>query len=173
MENEKHIPVMLDEAVSLLITKSSGTYFDGTLGFGGHSEEILKRLDENGKLIASDVDDDAFSYSKKKFETDNRVKLYKYNFSRIDIISKIESIEFFDGVLADLGVSSFQLDNPKSGFTFREEADLDLRMDKTVKLNAADIVNSFSEEDIANIIYQFGEEKNSRQIARRIVQQRS
>jgi 16S rRNA (cytosine1402-N4)-methyltransferase len=172
MENEKHIPVMLDEAVSLLVTKSSGIYFDGTLGFGGHSEEIVKRLDDNGKLIAADVDEDAFSFSQKKFESDDRVKLFKFNFSRIDIISKIESVEFFDGVIADLGVSSFQLDNPESGFTYREEADLDLRMDKTTKLNAADVVNSFSEEDLADILYRFGEEKNSRLIARRIVQQR-
>jgi 16S rRNA (cytosine1402-N4)-methyltransferase len=168
MENEKHIPVLLNEAVDLLVTNSSGIYFDGTLGFGGHSEEILKRLDVNGKLVAADVDEDAFNFSRKKFETDNRAKLYKFNFSRIDIISKIESIEFFDGVLADLGVSSFQLDNPASGFSYRMEAELDLRMDKTAKLNAADIVNSFSEEDLANIIYEFGEEKNSRLIARKI-----
>jgi 16S rRNA (cytosine1402-N4)-methyltransferase len=173
MENEKHIPVMLTEAVDLLVTNSSGIYFDATLGFGGHSEEILKRLGEDGKLVGADVDEDAFSFSRKKFENDNRVKLYNYNFSRIDLISKIESIEFFDGVLADLGVSSFQLDNPASGFTYRTEAELDLRMDKTAKLNAADIVNSFSEEDLANIFYEFGEEKNSRLIARKISEQRS
>jgi 16S rRNA (cytosine1402-N4)-methyltransferase len=172
MENEKHLPVMLNEAVDLLLTGTSGTYFDGTLGFGGHSEEILRRLDNNGKLIAADVDEDAFSFSRKKFESDSRVKLYKYNFSRIDVIAKIESVEFFDGVLADLGVSSFQLDNPASGFTFREEADLDLRLDKSIKLNAADVVNSFAEEDLAKIFYELGEEKNSRLIARKIKEYR-
>jgi 16S rRNA (cytosine1402-N4)-methyltransferase len=173
MENEKHIPVMLKEAVDLLVTRSSGVYFDGTLGFGGHSEEILKRLDGNGKLIAADVDEDAFNFSKEKFESDPRVKLYMFNFSRIEIISKIESVEFFDGVLADLGVSSFQLDNPASGFTYREEAELDLRLDKTIKLNAADVVNSFSEGDLAKIFFEFGEEKNSRLIARKIAEKRS
>jgi 16S rRNA (cytosine1402-N4)-methyltransferase len=173
MENDKHIPVMLDEAVSLLVRKTSGVYFDGTLGFGGHSEEILKRLDEQGRLVAADVDEDAFNFSKAKFNSDPRVKLYKYNFSRIDVIAKIESIEFFDGVLADLGVSSFQLDNPASGFTYREEADLDLRLDKTAKQSAADVVNSFSEEELARIFYEFGEEKNSRIIARKIAERRS
>lgn len=172
MDDELHIPVLLKEAVDLLVTNSSGIYFDGTLGFGGHSEEILKRLDENGQLIAADVDEEAFRFSKKKFSSDSRIKLYNFNFSRIDVISKIESVKFFDGVLADLGVSSFQLDNPSSGFTYREEADLDLRMDKSIRQNAADVVNTFSEHDLADIFYKFGEEKNSRAIARKIAERR-
>ncbi|MBZ0199138.1 MAG: 16S rRNA (cytosine(1402)-N(4))-methyltransferase RsmH [Ignavibacteriaceae bacterium] len=167
MDNH-HVPVLFNESLSHLITNPSGVYFDGTLGFGGHSSGILQRLNENGLLIAADVDKDAFDFSKKKFETDKRVKLYNLNFSQIDIISKIESVDKFTGIFADLGVSSFQLDNPESGFTYRSDAKLDLRMDKTRVVNAADILNSFTEENIANIIYQFGEEKNSRQIAKKI-----
>ena len=169
---EHHTPVMLNESLDLLITDRSGVYFDATLGFGGHSSEILKRLDANGKLVAADVDKDAFAFSQKKFADNSRVSLYNFNYSFIDVIAKIESLEYFDGVLADLGVSSFQLDNPESGFTFRTDAPLDLRMDKEKKLNAADIVNTFEEEELANIFYQYGEEKNSRKIARNIVQKR-
>lgn len=169
---EHHTPVMLNESLDLLITDRSGVYFDATLGFGGHSSEILKRLDANGKLVAADVDKDAFAFSQKKFADNSRVSFYNFNYSFIDVIAKIESLEYFDGVLADLGVSSFQLDNPESGFTFRTDAPLDLRMDKEKKLNAADIVNTFEEEELANIFYQYGEEKNSRKIARNIVQKR-
>ena len=99
--------------------------------------------------------------------------LYNFNFSFIDVIAKIESIQNYDGVLADLGVSSFQLDNPDSGFTYRSDALLDLRMDKSKKITAADIINTFTEEDLANVFYQYGEEKNSRKISRAIVEKRA
>ncbi|MGA7838067.1 MAG: 16S rRNA (cytosine(1402)-N(4))-methyltransferase RsmH [Ignavibacteriaceae bacterium] len=168
-----HTPVMLNESLEYLVTDKSGIYFDGTLGFGGHSEEILKLLDPGALLVATDIDIDAFNFSKKKFNEEKRMNIYNFNFSQIGIISKIESISGFTGIFVDLGVSSFQLDNPSSGFTYREKAKLDLRMDKKKAINAADIVNSFSEKDIANIIYQFGEEKNSRKIARKIVEKRS
>ncbi len=170
MMESHHTPVLLKESLEYLITDKSGVYFDGTLGFGGHSGGFLNVLNKDAKLIATDVDKDAFDYSKKKFENDKRLKTYNFNFSKIDIISKIESVPFLNGVFADLGVSSFQLDNPDSGFTYREDAKLDLRMDKSIKVNAADVVNTFPEEDIANIIYEFGEEKNSRAIARKICQ---
>ena len=179
MANEFHKPVLLDESLDYLITNKSGIYFDGTLGFGGHSTGLLEKLNNDALLITTDVDQDAFNYSKNNFEKEKRVKLYNYNFSQIDIIAKIESASidskegrFFDGIFADLGVSSFQLDNTESGFTYRNEAKLDLRMDKTKVVSAADIINSFSEEDIANIIYKYGEEKNSRKIAKRICLQR-
>lgn len=171
--SEHHVPVMLNESLDLLITDRSGVYFDATLGFGGHSTEILNRLSGDGKLIAADVDKDAFEFSQKKFADSSRVSLYNFNYSFIDVIAKIEPIQYFDGVLADLGVSSFQLDNPESGFTYRNDAALDLRMDKTKKITAADVLNNFDEEDIANIIYEFGEEKNSRKIARSILEKRS
>lgn len=170
--SEHHVPVMLKESLDLLITDRSGIYFDATLGFGGHSSEILKRINNEGRLIASDVDTDAFEFSKNKFAEETGVSLYNFNYSFIDVIAKIESIENYNGVLADLGVSSFQLDNPDSGFTYRSDAFLDLRMDKTKKINAADIINTFSEEDLANVFYEYGEEKNSRKISRAIVEKR-
>jgi 16S rRNA (cytosine1402-N4)-methyltransferase len=161
-----HTPVLFEKSLEFLVTDRSGIYFDGTLGFGGHSSGILNCLGADGLLIGADVDQDAFSFSKKKFSEDKRTKLYNMNFSQIDIIAKIESINLFDGIFADLGVSSFQLDTAESGFSYRSNAQLDLRMDKSKVINAADVVNSYSEEDLANIIFQYGEEKNSRKIAR-------
>ena len=171
--SEHHLPVMLRESLNLLVTDQSGVYFDATLGFAGHSSEILKRLNSDGRLVASDVDVDAFEFSRNKFAGESRVTLYNFNYTFIDVIAKIESIEYFDGVLADLGVSSFQLDNPGSGFTYRSDALLDLRMDKTKNITAAEVINSFTEEDLANIFYQYGEEKNSRKISRNIVEKRT
>jgi len=156
----------------LLIVDRSGKYFDATLGFAGHTLEILKRLNPDGLLVATEVDKEAFEYCQNKFADELRLNLYNFNFSLIDVIAKIESIDFFDGVLADLGVSSFQLDEPSAGFTFRTDAVLDLRMDKTKNITASDIVNTFTEEDLANIFYEYGEEKNSRKIARSIVNYR-
>jgi 16S rRNA (cytosine1402-N4)-methyltransferase len=161
-----HTPVLFDKSLEFLITDVNGIYFDGTLGFGGHSSGILNRLGPDGLLISTDVDQNAFSFSKKKFSEDKRIKIYNLNFSQIDIIAKIESIQFFNGIFLDLGVSSFQLDNAESGFSYRNNAQLDLRMDKSRVINAADVVNSYSEEDLANIIFQYGEEKNSRKIAK-------
>jgi 16S rRNA (cytosine1402-N4)-methyltransferase len=168
-----HTPVLLNESIEHLVTNKSGIYFDATLGFGGHAEAFLKILNRDAVLAATDVDKNAFDFSKEKFIKDERVKLYNFNFSEIDIVAKIESFGFFDGIFADLGVSSYQLDNPASGFTYREEAKLDLRMDKSKVVNASDIINSFSEEDLAGIFFQYGEERNSRKIAREICKRRS
>ncbi len=167
-----HSPVLLNESLEYLITNKSGVYFDGTLGFGGHSEGILHNLNNDARLISTDVDEDAFKFSKEKFKTEERIKIYNFNFMKIDIISKIESISGYNGILVDLGVSSFQLDNPKSGFTYRTDAKLDLRMDKSKVITASDIVNSFSEEELADIFYKYGEEKNSRRIAKKIEETR-
>ena len=167
-----HTPVLLNESLNYLVTKRIGNYFDGTLGFGGHSSEILLRINKNGLLIATDVDRTAFEYCKKSFVNETRVKLYNFNYSLIDVIAKLETINLFDGVIADLGVSSFQLDTPSAGFSYSLNAPLDLRMDKNIKVNASDIVNSFDEEKLSTIIYEYGEEKNSRKIARQIVQSR-
>jgi 16S rRNA (cytosine1402-N4)-methyltransferase len=172
MMESHHTPVLLKESLDFLITDKSGIYFDGTLGFGGHSENILKELNDSGLLVATDIDLDAFNFSKKKFSRERRMKIFNYNFAQINLISKIESIDNFTGIFADLGVSSFQLDNPSSGFTYREDAKLDLRMDKTRAVSAADIVNSYAEEDIADILYKYGEEKNSRRIAHKILEKR-
>ncbi|MDR3609857.1 MAG: 16S rRNA (cytosine(1402)-N(4))-methyltransferase RsmH [Ignavibacteriaceae bacterium] len=170
--NIHHIPVLIDKCLEYLVTVKDGIYFDGTLGFGGHSSGILNTIGPGGTLVSTDVDQDAFSFSKKKFSDEKRIKLYNLNFSQIDIIAKIESIQYFNGIFADLGVSSFQLDTVESGFSYRNNAPLDLRMDKSKVINAADVVNSYSEEDLANIIFQNGEEKNSRKIAKVICEVR-
>jgi len=171
--NEHHHPVMLKETMDFLINNIEGTYFDGTLGFGGHSQEILSRLNSRGKVVATDVDSEALNFCQAKFSGDDRIKLYNFNFLMVDVISKLESIKSYDGIMADLGVSSFQLDNVDSGFTFRQDTALDLRMDKNLSLTAADIINSYPESELANIFYQFGEEKKSRIIASRISEQRN
>lgn len=171
--NIHHTPVLLDECLNFLITDPSGVYFDGTLGFGGHSQGILNKLNSEGKLVATDFDKDAFNFSIKRFESDERANLYNFNFSLVDVIAKIESLEYFDGILADLGVSSYQLNNVDSGFSYRSDTQLDLRMDKSRSISAAEIVNTFTEDQLANIIFNFGEERNSRKIARRIAEKRS
>ncbi len=169
---EIHVPVLLKESKNYLINNKSGVYFDATLGFGGHSQEFLKELNEDAKLVAAEVDDKAFEYCSLKFENEKRFKIYKTNFSQIDLISKIENVEAYDGIFADLGVSSFQLDDADAGFSYRVESPLDLRLDKSLKVKASDIINGFTEEEIADLIYEFGEEKNSRKIARKIVENR-
>ena len=168
-----HVPVLLKESVDLLITKDDGIYFDGTAGFGGHSQEILNRLNNRGKLVATDKDQSAFEYSKDKFDPDKRFSIYHTGFTSIDKISKIEFIDEFDGILADLGVSSFQLDNIESGFTFREDSILDLRMNKNEGTTASDLLNTLSHEEIAKILFEFGEEKNARRISKKIIEYRT
>jgi len=167
-----HTPVLLNESIDYLITDKSGTYFDGTLGFGGHSSKILETINKDGLLISTDVDLDAFNYSKSILGKEQNMKLYNFNFSKIKIIAKLESIKAFNGIFADLGISSHQIDDPASGFTFRKEAELDLRMDKTIKLTAAKLINTFAEDEISNIIFKYGEERNSRKIAKRIIEKR-
>ena len=169
---DHHIPVLLSASIDYLVTEKAGSYFDGTVGFGGHSREILRRLSGDGLLVSTDVDRSAFEYCKKMFVNEGRIKLYNFNYSLIDVIAKLETVKFFNGVIADLGVSSFQLDNPSAGFSYSSDAPLDLRMDKNLKVNASHIVNTLDEEKLSNIIYKYGEEKNSRKIARQIVQSR-
>ncbi len=165
-----HEPVLLKESIDFLVTEKRGIYFDGTAGFGGHSFEILNRLDDKGKLIATDKDQSAFEYCRDKFSDDKRFSIYHTGFTNIDSISKIEFIDQFDGIFADLGVSSFQLDTVESGFTFREDAVLDLRMNKAEGISASDLLNKFSQEEIAKILFEYGEEKNSRLIAKKIIE---
>ncbi len=167
-----HTPVLLNETINYLITDLSGVYFEGTVGFGGHSTKILESIDSTARFIGTDKDIIAYEYCKNKFGNDSRVKLFNTSFTDIKNISKIEFIEKFDGIFVDLGVSSYQLDDKKSGFTFREDTILDLRMDKSKGKPAFQVINNYEEKAIANIIYQFGEEKRSRQIARKIVEER-
>ncbi|MCW9066763.1 MAG: 16S rRNA (cytosine(1402)-N(4))-methyltransferase RsmH [Ignavibacteriaceae bacterium] len=166
--SQVHTPVLLKESTDYLVTKKDGVYFEGTLGFGGHTQEIIKCLSKKGCVVSTDVDQSAFNYCREKFKDEQRVKLYNFNFSLVDVIAKIESLEFFDGILADLGVSSFQLDNAAAGFSYSVNSELDLRLDKSLRKTAADFINQESEEKIANVIFEFGEEKNSRKIAHHI-----
>ncbi|RMD50212.1 MAG: 16S rRNA (cytosine(1402)-N(4))-methyltransferase RsmH [Ignavibacteria bacterium] len=167
-----HKPVLLDETLDLLVTNKSGIYFDGTLGFGGHSTGILKRLNRHGKVVGSDKDKEAFDYCKKQFAGEERFEPFLTSFVNIDKISKILFIDKFDGILADLGVSSYQLDNADKGFTYREDVPLDLRMDRDAQVTAADILNDYDEKEIARILFEFGEEKKSRRIAAEICRRR-
>jgi len=167
-----HVPVLLKESIDYLVANVNGIYFDGTAGFGGHSKEILNRLTDKGKLIATDKDLSAIDYCKKLFAEDSRFSIYHTSFTNIDSISKIEFIDKFDGIFADLGVSSYQLDSSEAGFTFREDTNLDLRMDKREGLTASDVLNKYSQEEIAGILFEYGEERNSRLIAKKIVEYR-
>jgi 16S rRNA (cytosine1402-N4)-methyltransferase len=170
MEKEIHVPVLLKESLEYLIDKKNGNYFDGTLGFGGHFSEILKTAGSKSKLVGTDKDENAFKYCTEKFENDKRVKIYNAAFTDIDIISKIEFIDKYDGIFADLGVSSFQLDDAESGFTYREDTVLDLRMNKNSGAPAYEFLNRAKEDEIADVLFRYGEEKKSRFIARRIAE---
>ena len=163
-----HTPVLLNESIENLITDKSGLYFEGTIGFGGHTELILSYLDADAKFIGTDKDFIAYEHCKNKFNDDTRVKLYNASFTNIIDISKIEFIEKFDGIFADLGVSSFQLDNKDSGFTFREDVPLDLRMDKSKGEPASFFLNKMRENELVDIFFKYGEERNSKKIAQAI-----
>jgi 16S rRNA (cytosine1402-N4)-methyltransferase len=168
-----HAPVLAEEVCTNIVTNKSGAYFDGTLGFGGHAQLLLQRLADDAKYVATDVDEEAFRYCREKFKNDGRVRMYMYNFTRIDAVATIESLEGFDGILADLGVSSFQLDEKNSGFSFRFDAPLDMRMQKSLERTAQDILNEESEESLADIFFTYGEERASRKLGRLIVEKRA
>lgn len=164
-----HFSVMLGECLDSLDIKSDGIYVDCTAGGGGHSEEILKRLD-SGKLISIDQDDDALATCKEKFEKyGSRSILVKSNFCELGRILDELGIDAVDGVLMDLGVSSFQLDTPERGFSYNTEAELDMRMNVQNPFSAYDVVNTYSESELKRVIYDYGEEKFAPQIARKIV----
>lgn len=164
-----HQPVLLDETIELLDLKSGEVVVDMTAGYGGHSAQILKRIGSNGKLILVDRDIEAINELKQKFKSSKNVSFIHANFMNLDwkVIGPVNK------VLMDLGVSSPQLDQAERGFSFSKQASLDMRMDRSSKLTAADIVNNYSEKDLANIIYDYGEEKKSRKIARAIIEYRA
>jgi len=169
--------VLLDETMDILNIEPGNVYADGTLGGGGFSEEILKRLNKNGFLIGIDRDAEAVKNVRTEFENrfDNKnFKLFHSNFSKIDEIVHAAGFKEIDGVVLDLGISSIQLEGAR-GFSFNEDESgggLDMRMDKETGLTAYDIVNGYSEQNIADIIYKFGDEKFSRRIAKRIIEYR-
>ena len=164
-----HISVLRNESIEGLNINPNGFYVDCTLGGGGHSLEIAKRLD-NGKLISIDKDEDALNFAKTRLsEYLDKIIFVKGNFADIDKILDNDGVENVDGILADLGVSSYQLDTGERGFSFKKDARLDMRMDKSQSLDAEFVVNNYSEEELSKILYTYGEEKNARQIARKIV----
>ena len=168
----KHIPVMLNECIEGLKIKPNGKYIDGTLGGAGHSREILMHLSQNGLLIGIDKDEEALQKAKSVLKHYSNVIYVHNNHDNIKAILKELEIEYVDGILLDLGVSSYQLDEKSRGFSYISESDLDMRMDKTQKLTAKYVVNNYQEEKLADIIYKFGEEKFSRVIARKICEYR-
>ena len=168
----KHVSVLKDESISGLNIQPDGIYVDCTTGGGGHSLEIAKRL-KNGKLICIDKDIDALNFAKTRLKDyEDKIVFVNDNFLNIDKILDNLNIDFVDGILADLGVSSYQLDNGERGFSFKQDARLDMRMDQSQTLDAEYVVNNYSESELSKILYLYGEEKNARQIARKIVKQR-
>ncbi|MBT3994158.1 MAG: 16S rRNA (cytosine(1402)-N(4))-methyltransferase RsmH [Gammaproteobacteria bacterium] len=173
MSNIIHEPVLLEESLTNLIDNYSGNYLDVTAGFGGHSSGILDIISHEGRLISSDRDQDSINYLNNRFSENPNINIIKSNFSQICQALKKENIEFkFDGIIADLGMSSFQLDNSERGFSFMRNGKLDMRMDQQQNLIAKDWINTAPENEIANVIWRFGEESSSRKIAKEIVKKR-
>ena len=168
----KHTPVMLDECIENLNIKPNGIYVDGTLGGAGHSKVIASKLSEKGLLIGIDRDEEALKAAQETLADYKNVKYIHGNHDDMKMLLQTIGIEKVDGILLDLGVSSYQLDERNRGFSYLGDNDLDMRMDKSQKLTAKDVVNTYSEEELANIIYKYGEEKFSRNIARNICQYR-
>ena len=164
----QHISVLLQEAVDALDVKESGVYVDCTAGGGGHSAEILSRLGPKGRLLCLDQDPDAIETLHARFDGDPRVSIVQTNFSAIRTVLQNQSIDRADGILADLGVSSHQLDTASRGFSFHADAPLDMRMSQS-GVSAADLVNTCAQEELARILWQYGEEKCAKAIARNIV----
>ena len=168
----KHKPVLLQECIDGLKIKKNGIYVDGTLGGAGHSSEILKQLSSQGKLIGIDRDEEALLAAKKKLQNYQNVIYLHGNHDNIKELLQDIQIQQVDGILLDLGVSSYQLDEKERGFSYRQDSTLDMRMDQTQKLTAEEVVNEYSEEKLATIIEQYGEEKFARNIAKNIVKKR-
>ena len=169
----KHVPVLLYECIDGLAIKPDGIYVDGTLGRGGHSEEIVKRLDK-GRLIAIDRDQAAIDEASVRLDKyKDKITYVHDNFRNIESVLDGLGIEKVDGMLFDLGVSSPQLDEAERGFSYMENGPLDMRMDKSSPLTAREIVNTWSEEDIKKVLYDYGQERYAPRIAREIVKRRA
>jgi len=162
--------VFCQEAVDALVTDPGGTYVDGTIGGGGHAQTICARLSGPGLLIGLDADEDALSEARVRLApAGNRVRFVHANFGDLRSVLDESGIGFFHGLLLDLGVSSYQLDAPVRGFSFREDEPLDMRLDRRAPFTARDLVNERSEWELADILWQYGEERHARRIARRLI----
>ena len=175
MRDFAHIPVMLDECIDALEIKNGGVYFDGTVGGGGHSFEILRRSAPSGKLIATDLDEDAISAASERLsEFNGRFQIYKSDYKDFEEVLTLAGIQSLDGVMLDFGVSSYQLDNEERGFSYmKREAPLDMRMDRSQNLTAEMLVNTYSQREISRILKEYGEERFASEIAANIVKARA
>ena len=163
-----HIPVLTEEVIEFPSVKKNGTFLDVTSGFGGHSAAILEELN-GGSLIATDQDPEAIRFLKSKFKTEERISIHQARFSELH---KLFSANDFDGILADIGVSSYQLDTAERGFSFMKDGPLDMRMNQNIGEDASSWLNNASEQEISNIIWKYGEEKKAKRIAKAIVEAR-
>ena len=169
----EHKSVLLHETIDSLQVKPDGIYVDGTLGGGGHAYELCGRLGPEGRLVGIDQDEDAIAAAAKRLAPyQDQVAIVRSNYEQMDEVLDELGIGKVDGIYLDLGVSSFQFDTAERGFSYREDAPLDMRMDRRQELTAADVVESYEEEELVRIIRDYGEEKFARQIARRIVKRR-
>ncbi|MDR9415673.1 MAG: 16S rRNA (cytosine(1402)-N(4))-methyltransferase RsmH [Gracilimonas sp.] len=168
----EHIPVLLKESVDALITDKDGVYVDGTLGGGGHSKEILKHLGENGRLYGIDQDDEALEAASNSIGNDARFIPIKGNFGYLTTLLPPQTHSQVAGILLDLGVSTHQIKEPERGFSFQEDGPLDMRMSNLTGVSAYQVVNEYDYETLRDIIFHYGEEKQSRKIARAIINAR-
>ncbi|MDO5455765.1 MAG: 16S rRNA (cytosine(1402)-N(4))-methyltransferase RsmH, partial [Eubacteriales bacterium] len=169
----EHTPVLLTEVLDHLDIQPDGIYVDGTLGGGGHASHVLERLSESGRLIGIDQDEDAIAASTERLaQYGARVTIVRSNYEHMDQVLAALGIGKVNGILLDLGVSSYQLDNPERGFTYRTDAPLDMRMDRRNAVTAAQIVNSYPVDALTRILRDYGEEKCAARIAQAIVRQR-
>ena len=168
-----HISVLLKECIDWLVTDPDGIYVDCTLGGAGHSAEIAKRLSDKGRLIGIDQDDDALAAAKKRLQgAPCRVDVVKSNFKDLTNVLRRLEVEEVTGILFDLGVSSYQLDTPERGFSYMHEGPLDMRMNRDMALTADTVVNTYSEAELAGLIWRYGEERWAKRIAQFIVAER-
>ena len=169
----EHKSVLLEERIESLNIKPDGIYVDGTLGGGGHAFHVCERLGENGRLIGIDQDEAAIEAAGKRLSPfKDKVTIVRSNYENIRSVLEGLGIEKVDGICLDLGVSSYQLDTPERGFTYREDAPLDMRMDQRQEKTAADIVNTYSESELYRMIRDYGEDKFAKNIAKHIVRAR-
>lgn len=169
----KHVSVLLNETIDGLNINPDGIYVDGTLGGGGHAYEVCKRLSDKGRLIGIDQDGEALEAAREHLkEFEDKITLVRSNYCEIDTILKDLDIDKVNGIVLDLGVSSYQLDNLERGFSYKSDAPLDMRMDQRQVKTAADVVNTYSEDELFRIIRDYGEDKFAKNIAKHIVMER-